>query len=380
MADDAAPETRPRPVDGDDPAATSAPEVVLHGDDEQAHAGGHGTKAVLAALVANAAIAIAKFVGFAVTGSSSMLAESVHSVADSGNQGLLLLGGRRAKKAADEEHPFGYARERYFWGFAVALVLFSLGSLFAIYEGLHKLDHPEPVESPEWALGILGFAIVAEAFSFRTAIREAKKVKRNESWWGFIRRAKSPELPVVLLEDLGAMVGLVLAFGGVTTAVVTEDGRWDAYGTLSIGVLLGIIAIILVIEMKGLLIGESASRRDVEAMRGAIEIEPAVMRIIHFRTQHLGPDELLVGAKVEFQHELTVVEVAQAIDRIERNIRSNVPAGRVIYIEPDVHQEHRVVGGFVEEHAGHISPDDPDYASITGTHKVIDVTDEIWSP
>lgn len=344
------------------------------------HSHGHGTKAVVAALFANAAIAIAKFGGFLVTGSSSMLAESVHSVADSGNQGLLLLGGRRAKKAADETHPFGYGRERYFWGFVVALVLFTLGSMFAIYEGIHKIGegHHE-LESPEWAIGILIFAIIAESFSFRTAIQEADKVRGEAGYWEFIRRAKSPELPVVLLEDLGALIGLFLALGGVGMAVVTGDGVWDGYGTLAIGILLGIIAVVLVWEMKSLLIGESASKKDVEAMRAAIEIEPEVIRVIHLRAEHIGPEELLVGAKVEFLHELTVVEVSQTIDRVERNIRANVPWAQVIFLEPDVHKDFRTTGGYVAEHEGHIDPKDPDYASITGQHPAINVEDEIWS-
>jgi cation diffusion facilitator family transporter len=307
-----------------------------------------------------------------------MLAEAVHSVADSGNQGLLLLGGRRAKKAANEEHPFGYGRERYFWAFVVALVLFSLGSLFAIYEGLHKLEHPEPIESPQWAFGILGFALLAESFSFRTAVNETNKIRGTSSYWQFIRRSKTPELPVVLLEDLGALVGLVFAFIGVGMSVLTDDGIWDAYGTLAIGTLLGLIAIVLVVEMKSLLIGESADRKDVEAIKAAIEIEPDVIQVIHLKTDHLGPDELLVGAKVEFHHDLTVAEVAATIDRVERSIRASVPAARVIYIEPDVHQAHRVPG-FVEEHQGTINPDDPSYVGITGHLPEGDDGEEIWS-
>ena len=360
--------TKPRHEKQADPAADG---------DEGAH--GHGTKAVIAALFANLAIAVAKFAGFAVTGSSSMLAEGVHSVADSGNQGLLLLGGKRAKKAANEDHPFGYGRERYFWAFIVALVLFSLGCLFAIYEGIHKIEHPEPIESPQWAFGILGFAILAEAFSFRTAVKETKKVKAADtSYWQFIRRAKAPELPVVLLEDFGALVGLVFAMCGITAAVVTDDGRWDGYGSIAIGILLGIIAVVLVIEMKSLLIGESATRKEVEAIRAAIEIEPDVIRVIHLRTEHLGPDELLVGAKIEFLHELTVAEVAGTIDRVERTIRAGVPSARVIYIEPDVHQAHRAPG-FVAEHQGTINPDDPSYIGITGHRPEGAGDDEIWS-
>jgi cation diffusion facilitator family transporter len=352
------------------------PDPVADAQEEAAH--GHGTRAVIAALVANLSIAVAKFAGFAVTGSSSMLAEGVHSVADSGNQGLLLLGGKRAKKAATEEHPFGYGRERYFWSFVVALVLFSLGGLFAIYEGIHKLEHPEPIQSPEWAFGILGFAIVAEALSFRTATKEAAKVKGDASYWQFIRRAKAPELPVVLLEDFGALIGLLLAMGGITASVLTDDGRWDGYGSVAIGVLLVAIAMVLVVEMKSLLIGEGASRKDVEAIRAAIEIDPDVMRVIHLRTEHLGPEELLVGTKVEFLHELTMPEVAAAIDRVERSIRTGVPAARLIFVEPDVHDEHRALG-FVEEHAGHIDPDDPRYRDITGTVPVVDVDDDIWT-
>jgi cation diffusion facilitator family transporter len=339
---------------------------------------GHGTRAVIAALVANLAVAAAKFTGFFFTGSSSMLSEGVHSVADSGNQGLLLLGGRRAKKAATEEHPFGYGRERYFWSFVVALVLFSLGCLFAIYEGIHKVQHPEPIESPEWAFAILGFAILAEGFSFRTAAREAAKIKGDASYWQYIRRAKAPELPVVLLEVLGALVGLVLAIAGVTASVLTDDGRWDGYGSVAIGVLLGVIAVVLVVEMKSLLIGEGASRKDVEAIRAAIEIDPDVVRVIHLRTEHLGPEELLVGTKVEFLHELTMPEVAGAIDRVERSIRAGVPSARLIFVEPDVHDPERgAAASFVAEHTGYIDADDPSYHDITGTVPVVD--DDIWS-
>ncbi|MEJ7585036.1 MAG: cation diffusion facilitator family transporter [Acidimicrobiales bacterium] len=302
---------------------------------------GHGNKAVVAALFANGAIAIAKFVGFLLTRSSSMLAESVHSVADTGNQALLLLGGRRARKAATSEHPFGYGRERYFWSFVVALVLFTLGSLFAIYEGIHKLQHPEPLKDEKFAIGILIFAIVAESFSFRTAIIETNAVKGDATYRQFIRHAKVPELPVVLLEDLGALIGLVLALSAVVTAHITGNEDWDGYGTISIGVLLGIIAIILVIEMKSLLIGESAGPKQVEAIRAAIEIEPGVVGLIHMRTEHIGPDELLVGAKVEFDHQLTFPEVAEAVNRVERNVRATVAEARVMYIEPDVADDHR---------------------------------------
>ncbi|MCU1354393.1 MAG: Cation diffusion facilitator transporter [Acidimicrobiales bacterium] len=332
---------------------------------------GHGTKAVIAALLANAAIAVAKLVGFAVTGSSSMLAEGVHSIADSGNQCLLLLGGKRARKAADETHPFGYGRERYFWAFVVALVLFSLGSMFAVYEGIHKVQHPHAIDKPQWALGILGFALVMETLSFRTAIHEADAVRGDATYRQFIRRAKIPEIPVVLLEDLGALIGLAFAATGVAVAETTHQPKWDGYGTLAIGALLGIIALILAVEMKSLLIGEAAGRKQQEAIRAAIEIEPDVIQLIHLRTQHLGPDELLVGAKVELLHDLTMVEVADAIDRIESNVRANVPEARVMYIEPDVHRDHRA-RTYVAEHEGRLDHADPLWAEITGEHRAID--------
>ncbi|HEX7130985.1 MAG TPA: cation diffusion facilitator family transporter [Iamia sp.] len=320
--------------------------------------GEHGTKAVVAAMLANGAIAIAKFVAFLVTGASSLLAESIHSVADTGNQGLLLLGGKRAKRAEDEEHPFGYGRERYFWSFVVAIVLFMLGAVFAVYEGIHKIQHPEHLESPIWAFGVLGFAIVVEALSFRTAIVEANKVRGRASWTQFIRHSKSPELPVVLLEDSGAMAGLVIAFAAVTTSELTDEPIWDGIGTLSIGILLGIIAIVLVIEMKSLLIGEAATKKDVESIRAAVEIDPAVQQLIHMRTQHQGPEELLVGMKVELDHTLTFPEVSEVVNRIERNVRRAVPMARIMYIEPDVTDARRAAPTIGEHVPGHAVPEE----------------------
>jgi cation diffusion facilitator family transporter len=299
---------------------------------------GGGKKAILAAFFANLGIAVAKFVGFLFTSSASMLAESIHSIADTGNQGLLLLGAHRARKEPDVEHPFGYGRERYFWAFVVALVLFSLGSLFAIFEGIDKIRHPHELESIEWAIGILLVAIVLEGFSFRTAMREANHSRGSSSLFGYIRRSKEPELPVVLLEDSGALIGLLMAFTAVITAKVTDDARWDGVGTLSIGILLGVIAVVLAIEMKSLLIGEGASAADVAAIERAILESPSAERIIHLRTQHLGPDELLVGAKVQFRADLTIDDLAAAIDDVEMRVREAVPIARPFYIEPDVYR------------------------------------------
>ena len=264
-----------------------------------------GTRAILAAMLANAAIAVAKFVAYLVTGSASMLAESIHSVADTSNQGLLLLGGKRAQKVADDRHQFGYGRERYFWAFVVAMVLFALGGLFSIYEGIEKIRHPHELESLGWAIGVLVFAIVVEAFSFRVAVMEANKVRGDKTWWDFVRRTRSPELPVVLLEDLGAMVGLLFALAGVGLASVTGDPVWDGVGTLCIGTLLVVIAIVLTIEMKSLLIGEAATTEHIEEITRAAAGAPSVVRIIDLKTQHIGPEELLVAGKFEFDANLT---------------------------------------------------------------------------
>ncbi|MDH5670858.1 MAG: cation diffusion facilitator family transporter [Myxococcales bacterium] len=293
-------------------------------------------KAIIAALAANSGIAVAKFVGFALTGASSMLAEAVHSVADSGNQALLLLGAARGKRAATPEHPFGYARERYFWAFVVAIVIFLLGGVFAIYEGVEKTLHPHPLESPLVAVSILVVAVVLEGYSFHTAIVEARKLRGDSSWWEFIRHTKAAELPVILLEDLGALLGLLLALCGVGLAVVTGNPRFDGIGSIAIGVLLTAIAAVLAIEMRSLLVGEAARPEVIETIRQTMLEDPRLQRVIHMKTMHLGPDELLIGVKAEFDAELAFAELAQAIDEVEHALRARVPAARVIYIEPDV--------------------------------------------
>ncbi|SER83797.1 cation diffusion facilitator family transporter [Actinokineospora terrae] len=298
---------------------------------------GGSTKAILAALGANAGIAVAKFVGFLVTGSSSMLAESVHSVADTSNQGLLLLGQKTSQRRATKEHPFGFGRDRYFYSFIVALMLFSLGSVFALYEGIHKIGHPEPLTSPWVAVIILVLAIALESYSFYTAIVESRKIKGDATWWGFIRQSRTPELPVVLLEDAGALLGLVLALGGVGLTLATGEPVWDGIGTLCIGVLLGIIAIILIVEMKSLLIGEGATPAELAKIEDELATGK-VQRIIHLRTQYLGPDELLVAAKIALRPGLPMEDVAQAIDDAEARVRNAVPAARLIYLEPDLYR------------------------------------------
>lgn len=296
---------------------------------------GGGTRAILAALSANAGIALAKFIGFAITGASSMLAEAVHSVADTSNQGLLLLGQRTSKRKATPEHPFGFGRDRYFYSFIVALMLFTLGSAFAIYEGVHKLQHPEPLSAPLVAVAILVLAIALEGYSFRTAIHESSKIKGRVTWWGFIRQSRTPELPVVLLEDAGALLGLVFALFGVGLTVITGDPVWDGIGTLMIGSLLGVIAVILIVEMKSLLIGEGATPTELAAIKGAL-VAGRVQRLIHIRTQYMGPEELLVAAKIALEPGLPLSDVAAEIDAAEARVRAAVGSARLIYLEPDL--------------------------------------------
>jgi cation diffusion facilitator family transporter len=294
-----------------------------------------GSRAVVAALGANLGIAVIKFVAFAITGSASMLAEAVHSVVDSGNQVLLILGGRSARRRATPEHPFGYGRDRYVYGFLVALMLFSAGGLFALYEGVQKIRHPHHLDSPIVAIVVLLVAIGLEGFSLRTAVRESAQIKGADSWVGFIRHAKIPELPVVLLEDVAALIGLVLAFAGVGLTALTHDQVWDGIGTTGIGVLLIAVAVILVIETKSLLVGEAAAPHVVDTICAAL-IGSGIDRVIHLRTMHLGPDELLVAAKVAMPAAATLADAADAIDAAEDRIRAAVPVARVIYLEPDV--------------------------------------------
>lgn len=303
--------------------------------------GSHGesTGAILAAFLANMGIAVTKFVGFLITGSSSLLAESIHSVADSSNQGLLFYGGKAAQRAPTELHQFGYGRSRYFWAFMVAAVLFSVGGLFSIYEGVHKVQHPEELSSPIVAFVILGLAIVFEAFALRTAIRHSRPLKGRRRWLEYIRGSRSPELPVLLVEDSAALAGLTFALIGVGLAEITGNAIWDGIGTLGIGALLVLVAIFLAAEMKSLLIGESATLEDTAAIEAALSGSAEVGSVIHMLTQHIGPDELLVAVKVEFDPTLSIEQLAAAINACEARIRGSVPIARRIYIEPDLRRQ-----------------------------------------
>ena len=308
---------------------------------------GGSNRAIIAALGANVGIAITKFIAFLLTASSSMLAESVHSLADSGNQALLLLGGRRARRSADEAHPFGYGRERYLYAFIVAIVLFSVGGLFALYESYHKghelhATHGIPGDSlltSRWwwvPIVVLLAAIVMESLSFRTAIREAGHVRGDASYLQFIRRAKQPELPVILLEDFAALVGLVFALLGVGLSLLTQNLWFDVAGTALIGLLLVSVAVVLAVETKSLLLGESASVEAEGRIAEALSATGGIDRIIHLKTMHLGPDELLVAAKVAVPRDASATEIATAIDAAESSIRTVEPIARVIYLEPDI--------------------------------------------
>jgi cation diffusion facilitator family transporter len=302
-----------------------------------------GTKAVIAALLANTGIAITKFIAYLLTGASSMLAESVHSVADAGNQVLLLIGGRHATREATATHPFGYGRVRYVYAFVVSIVLFAVGGLFALYEAWHKYEEvhagePNQLLDTGWwwvPLAVLGAAIVMEGLSLRTAVLESNKLRGDKSWVAFVRRAKAPELPVILLEDIGALLGLVFALIGVGMTLLTHNGYWDVAGTAAIGVLLVIIAVILAIEMSSLLIGEGASEHAVEKIEAAIAAEGSG-RIIHLRTLYVGPEELLVAAKISVGRTQSGEEIAAAINAAEARVRAAVPEATVIFLEPDL--------------------------------------------
>ena len=293
-----------------------------------------GTRTIVTALIANFTISIAKFFGFVITSSSAMLAEAVHSLADTSNQALLLLGKKRSKKLPSAQRPFGFGRERFFWAFVVSLVLFSLGSMYAVYEGIEKIRHPHEIDSLWWALAILLFAMVMEAYAFQTAVKESRFYKGDHSWKSFIRRSRIPELPVVLLEDFGALMGLVFAFVCVLIADITGNAVWDGIGTLSIGILLGLIAIILAIETKSLLIGEGALPEQIVRIENAITSSPEVLSLIDMRTEYLGPETLLVAAKIEFSGETSPSDISGDVDTIENRIREVEPLAKIIYLEP----------------------------------------------
>jgi cation diffusion facilitator family transporter len=296
------------------------------------------TRAVITALGANLGIAVAKFVAATITGSASMLAEGVHSVADSGNQLLLLIGGKRARQAPSALHPFGYARARYLYAFLVAIVLFTLGGLYALYEGYQKIINPHPLTSPVVAVAVLLIAMALEGYALRTAVREANRSRGGRGWLQFVRRARAPELPVILLEDTAALVGLVLAVCGVGLTVVTGSGVFDGIATLGIGLLLATIAVLLARETTSLLIGEAALPEQINKIHAALSATPGIEHVIHLRTVHLGPDDLLVAVKIGVSADADGEDIATTIDDAEAHIRAALPIARIIYVEPDLYR------------------------------------------
>ena len=292
------------------------------------------TRAILVALAANLGIALAKLVAFVFTGSSAMLAEAAHSIADSGNELVLLRGGARAAQPANAEHPFGYGGFRFFNAFLVAIGIFSMGGVFALYEGTHRLLDRHPVEQPAWAIGVLLLSGALEGFSLRTAVSRAEQLRAGRGWWQFIRTTKTPDLAVVLLEDFGALVGLAFALVGVTASVVTGDGLWDGVGTLAIGVLLVAIAVVLARETRSLLLGEAAGDRVVRLIEAALAAPAAVVRTSDVRTMHLSPDQLLVVAVLEFAPMPVGADLVAAIDDAARRVREAVRYDCLIYLQP----------------------------------------------
>ena len=314
-------------------------------------------KAVIAALAANLGIAIAKFAAFLVTGSASMLAEAVHSVADTGNEVLLLIGAGRSRRARTTEHPFGFGRERYFYAFVVAVMLFTVGAVFSIYDGVHKIVSGGELNSPYVAYGVLGVSMILESFSLRTAIHEANEVRGDRSWRQFVHLTKMPELPVVLLEDTAALIGLALAFLGVLLSQLTGNDKWDGVGSVAVGVLLGCAAFIVGYETKSLLIGESASEEMSARIVAALEGGPERFRVIHLRTSHIGPETLLVAAKVGVAPDQTAAHLAAGINAAEQRVRAAVPIAETIYLEPDIY------------HPGQEDPADPSVEIVQRTKR-----------
>jgi cation diffusion facilitator family transporter len=303
--------------------------------DHPAAGGADSTRAVLLALAANGAIAAAKYTAAALTGSGAMLAEAVHSTADCGNQLLLLLGMKRAKRPPNAEYPLGFGKETYFWSFIVAIMLFTVGGLFSIYEGAHKLQNPSPVASPWIALAVLAFSIVMEAFSMAGALREVRKVQAGRSLWAWFRSTRNAELVVVFGEDLAALVGLVVAFVAVLAAALTGNPAYDAMGSVAIGVLLVAVAIAVAIEVKALLVGQGVEAPVRRAMIEFLEADGAVDAVLDLLTLHMGPD-VMVAVKARMREHGSQAALIDEINRVEAAFKVRFPQAQWIFFEPDV--------------------------------------------
>ncbi|TME32076.1 MAG: cation transporter [Chloroflexi bacterium] len=294
--------------------------------------------AVITALLANVAIAIAKLGAAAITGSSAMAAESLHSLADSVNEILLLVGARRSRRPADVRHPFGHARYRYVYAFLVSLTVFWVGGVLAVIEGVSHLAAREPLGDPRWAFAVLGLAALLEGWSLRTTIRAGRPAKGALTWWQLLRVTKAPEIIVVFLEDLGALAGIFIALSGVTLATLTGEGAWDAVAAIAIGLLLMAIGLLVNRETQSLLIGESAAPEVVEAIRQAIGSTDGVKAVVDLRTIHVGPDDLVVAAGIVVDPTTSATEIARAIVEAEARVRRVAPFRTVMYLEPRVRE------------------------------------------
>ena len=297
-------------------------------------AGADSVRSVLYALGANAAIAVAKGAGALYTGSASMLAEAIHSTADCANQGLLLWGMKEARREATPEHPLGHGRAVYFWSFIVAVMLFTVGGVFSIYEGVHKLQAPEPLSNAWVAIGILAFGVVAESVSLWGALREIAKVRGDRSLWRWFRTSRESELLVVFGEDIAALGGLALALAFILVAQLTGDPRWDAAGSIGIGVLLVGVALLVANEVKALLVGQGADPDVIAALRAHLLAQPEVGAVLGLITQQLGPD-IMLAVKARMRPADSDVALVEAINRVEQGLRAHFPALRWIFFEPD---------------------------------------------
>jgi cation diffusion facilitator family transporter len=298
------------------------------------------TKHIIQSLVANSAIATAKGVAAVITGSGALLAETIHSAADCGNQLLLLMGVKRSRKPPDAKHPLGYGRAVYFWSFMVALLLFTGGGMFSIYEGVHKYRHPETPGDGLWlGIGILAFSLAIEGWATFSNIVELNKRRRGKPFMRYLRETKDSDLVVIFGENSAAVLGLTLALIAIVIAKQTGDGRWDAVGSLAIGVVLIGVAVFLAIEVKSLLLGESADPELDAAVRELVKEEPAVEDLMQLISIQQGPGEVMVMLKLRFATNLTSEQVATGIDTFESKLRARRPEVRWLFVEPDLHDK-----------------------------------------
>lgn len=301
--------------------------------------GWRGNIVIYAALAANLGIAVAKFVAAAISGSSSMLTEGVHSLVDTGNQGLLLYGQYRAKRAPDRDHPFGYGRELYFWAFIVAILIFGLGAGVSVYEGWKHIAEPEPLRDPTINYIVLAIAFALEGTSWWIAMREFAKSKGDHGWWQAIKDSKDPAGFIVLFEDSAALAGLIVAGGGVWASHHWGDPRIDGWASIVIGVILAAVAILLARESKGLLIGERANPSMIANIRALLEAEPCITHVNHVRTIHTAPDKVFVAVSADFADTLPMGEAETLIERLEQRLKAQEPKLSSIYIRPEKRED-----------------------------------------